>query len=83
MVGCQSFICTVKADLSVVTGAATTNADRVAERQVMNPPMIHSLAVPPTSDCPAAQLVAAACGGGTIAVWDLDKVLVLQHISFD
>jgi len=48
----------------------------------MNPSMIHSLAIPPTSDCPATQLVAAACGDGTIAVWDLDKVLVLQHTAF-
>lgn len=40
----------------------------------MNPPMIHCLATPPTADCPAAQLVAAACGDGTVAIWDLDKV---------
>lgn len=40
----------------------------------MNPPMIHCLAAPPTADCPAAQLVAAACGDGTVAIWDLDKV---------
>ncbi|KAL3150547.1 hypothetical protein ABBQ32_000361 [Trebouxia sp. C0010 RCD-2024] len=41
----------------------------------MNPPMIHGLATPPSADCPAAQLVAAACGDGTITIWDLDKDL--------
>lgn len=54
--------------------AVDTGAEAPSEPQVMNPPMIHALAVPPTSDSPAAQLVAAACGDGTVSVWDLDKV---------
>lgn len=54
--------------------AVASGAEKIAEPKVMNPPMIHCLAAPPTADCPAAQLVAAACGDGTIAIWDLDKV---------
>lgn len=53
---------------------AVSGAEQAAEPKVMNPPMIHGLATPPTADCPAAQLVAAACGDGTISIWDLDKV---------
>lgn len=51
---------------------AATGAEAATQPKVMNPPMIHSLAVPPTSS--DAQLVAAACGDGTIVVWDMDKV---------
>ena len=54
--------------------ADVTGAERATEPKVMNPPMVHSLATPPKSDPPAAYLVAAACGDGTIAIWDFDKV---------
>lgn len=56
------------------SGAAMSGAEQAAEPNVMNPPVIHGLATPPTADCPAAQLVAAACGDGTVTIWDLDKV---------
>jgi len=59
-----------------VTFAAAAGAESATEPKVANPPMIHSLAVSSNSECPAAQLVAAACGDGTVAVWDLDKVHV-------
>ena len=39
----------------------------------MNPPMVHALAAPPPSDSPA-HMVASACGDGSIALWDFDKV---------
>ena len=57
-----------------VRSAAAAGAESTTEPKVTNPPMIHSLAVSSSCECPAAQLVAAACGNGTIAVWDLDKV---------
>ncbi len=53
---------------------AAAGAETATEPKVTNPPMIHSLAVSSSSEGPAAQLVAAACGDGTVTVWDLDKV---------
>ena len=58
----------------VVSAAAAPGAETATEPKVTNPPMIHSLAVSSSSEGTAAQLVAAACGDGTVAVWDLDKV---------
>ena len=62
-----------------------TGGEGASESKVANPPMIHSLAVAPSVDCPAAQIVAAACGDGTIAAWDMDKVTMLPlrlYIAF-
>ncbi|KAL0034587.1 hypothetical protein WJX79_009275 [Trebouxia sp. C0005] len=56
-----------------VVSTRQAGAESTTEPKVTNPPMIHSLAVSSSCECPAAQLVAAACGNGTIAVWDLDK----------
>ncbi|KAL0024585.1 hypothetical protein WJX77_000559 [Trebouxia sp. C0004] len=58
-----------------VVSTRQAGAESATEPKVTNPPMIHSLAVSSNSECPAAQFVAAACGDGTIAVWDLDKGL--------
>ena len=63
--------------LNLALIAAAAGSEGAAEPRVTNPPMIHNLAVAPTADCPAAQLVAAACGDGTVVVWDLDKVCAL------
>ncbi len=64
---------------------AAAGAETATEPKVTNPPMIHSLAVSSSSEGPAAQLVAAACGDGTVTVWDLDKVHmgVCSHFSAD
>lgn len=58
-----------------LVSSRSVGSEGPAESRVTNPPMIHNLAVAPTTDCPAAQLVAAACGDGTLVVWDLDKGL--------
>ena len=57
-----------------MSAAAAPGAETATEPKVTNPPMIHSLAVSSSFEGTAAQLVAAACGDGTVAVWDLDKV---------
>lgn len=79
-----SYVCTItahrvlhqhdKADTLLLLRLGT---EKAAEPKVLNPPMVHCLATPPTAECPAAQLVAAACGDGTVAIWDLDKVSCL------
>lgn len=49
-----------------------------AEGQLLNPPYIHHVAVPPSADRPAVRLAAAARGDGAIAIYDMDAQVVWQ-----